>query len=393
MRIGIDYTAAVRQGAGIGRYTRQLVTAATALDSQNEYVLIVAGAGIPDAASRVGPVARRANVRVVILPVSDRILNGLWHRLRLPLWVELAGGAMNVFHSPDFTLPPVRRAQTILTVHDLSFIRVPECAHPKLRSYLMRAVPASVRRADIVLADSECTRADVIELLNVNPDRVEVVYPGVEQRFRHERDVRVLRAVRMRYALPERFVLGLGTLQPRKNLERLIEAYGRLHGEVGSQIKLVIAGGAGWMYQSIFRRVEELGLQDAVCFPGYVADPDLPALYTMAELFAFPSLYEGFGLPPLEAMACGTPVVTSNVSSLPEVVGDAALMVDPLDVAALADAMRRALSGRPLREEMVQRGTAQARRFTWRRAADKLLDVYQRVGQGLAPVHAEPNEA
>jgi len=393
MRIGIDYTAAVRQGAGIGRYTRQLVTAATALDSQNEYVLIVAGAGIPDAASRVGPVARRANVRVVILPVSDRILNGLWHRLHLPLWVELAGGAMNVFHSPDFTLPPVRNAQTILTVHDLSFIRAPECAHPKLRSYLMRAVPASVHRADMVLADSECTRADVIELLNANPDRVEVVYPGVEQRFRRVRDVRVLRAVRMRYALPERFVLGLGTLQPRKNLERLIEAYGRLQGEVGSQIKLVIAGGAGWMYQSIFRRVEELGLQDAVCFPGYVADPDLPALYTLAELFAFPSLYEGFGLPPLEAMACGTPVVTSNVSSLPEGVGDDALMVDPLDVAALADAMRRALSGRPLREEMVQRGAAQARRFTWTQAADKLLDVYQRVGQGLAPAHAEPNEA
>ncbi len=377
MRIGIDYTAAVRQGAGIGRYTRQLVNALAELGPQNEYILLVAGAGISNATSQLRAVTCHANVRSIRLPVSDRVLAILWHRLRLPLWVELFGGALDVFHSPDFTLPPVRRARAILTVHDLSFMRVPQCSEPSLRSYLLRVVPASVRRADVVLADSECTKADVIDLLGVDPNRVEVVYAGVEQRFQRVQDVHVLRGVRNRYHLPARFVLGLGTLQPRKNFQRLIEAYARAREGAGNKIKLVIAGGAGWMYEGIFRRVEELGLQDAVCFPGYVADEDLPALYTLADLFVFPSLYEGFGLPPLEAMACETPVVTSNVSSLPEVVGDAALMVDPLDVAALAGAMQRLLNDQALRQEMVRRGVVQARNFTWSRAAKKLLDVYQ----------------
>jgi glycosyltransferase involved in cell wall biosynthesis len=258
-------------------------------------------------------------------------------------------------------------------------MRVPQCSDPRLRSYLLQAVPTSVRRADVVLADSECTRADAIDLLGVDPAHVQVIYPGVEQRFRPVQDTNALDAVRSRYRLPARFVLGLGTLQPRKNFERLIEAYARLKEEAGSEVNLVIAGGAGWMYEGIFGRVQELGVQDAVCFPGYVADEDLPALYTLAELFVFPSLYEGFGLPPLEAMACGTPVVTSSASSLPEVVGDAALMVDPLDVAALAEAIQRVLSDTDLRNGMIRQGQEQARCFTWSGAAQKLLGLYERI--------------
>jgi len=377
MRIGIDYTAAVRQGAGIGRYTRQLVHALIDLGTQNEYVLLVAGAGVSHSA--VQDLDSRGNVRGVILPVSDHTLAVLWHRLRLPLWVELASGVLDVFHSPDFTLPPVRKAKTVVTVHDLSFMRVPQCSEPSLRSYLLQVVPASVHRADMVLADSECTKSDLCELLGVDPARVEVIYAGVEQRFRRVQDAHLLRAVRERYHLPSRFILGLGTLQPRKNFERLIEAYAHVRKKLGDEISLVIAGGRGWMYQGIFQRVEELGLQDMVCFPGYVADEDLPALYTLADLFVFPSLYEGFGLPPLEAMACETPVVTSNVSSLPEVVGDAALMVDPHDVRALAEAMQEFLSDRDLRIEMVRRGVVRAQRFSWSQAARKLLDVYRKM--------------
>ncbi len=381
MRIGIDYTAAVRQGAGIGRYTRQLVHALAELDTRNEYILLMAGAGIQKTELSLKAVAGRANMHTVGLPVSDRTLAILWHRLRLPLWAELFSGRLDIFHSPDFALPPVRRARTILTVHDLSFMRVPQCADASLRSYLLQVVPASVRRADVVLADSQCTRADVIELLGVDPGRIEVIYAGVESRFQRVRDAQVLNAMRDRYHLPARFALGLGTLQPRKNFERLIEAYAQIRPEAGEEFKLVIAGGMGWMYEGIFERVADLGLQDAVCFPGYVADEDLPALYTLADLFVFPSLYEGFGLPPLEAMACETPVVTSNVSSLPEVVGDAGLTVDPLDVVALAEAMQRVLDDAALREELVQRGVAQARRFTWARAAEKLLAVYGEVIQ------------
>jgi len=376
MRIGIDYTAALRQGAGIGRYTRQLVRALLALDTRNEYVLLTASGGLRATHLSFQSIAEHANVRRIDLPLSDRSLNILWHRLRLPLWVELVSGALDVFHSPDFALPPVHRARTLLTVHDLSFMRVPECSAPGLRSYLLRVVPASVRRADVVLADSESTRMDMIELLGVDPDRVRVIYAGVEPCFQRVRDQSVLEAVRNRYRLPARFVLGLGTLQPRKNFERLIAAYAQMRGEARSGLKLVIAGGLGWMCEGIFRRVEELGLQDEVLFSGYVADEDLPALYSMAEVFAFPSLYEGFGLPPLEAMACETPVVASNVSSLPEVLGDAALSVDPLDVPTLAQAMLRVLNDAALRAALVRRGVAQARKFTWEQAAGKLLEVY-----------------
>jgi glycosyltransferase involved in cell wall biosynthesis len=393
VRIGIDYTAAVNQGAGIGRYTRQLVQALLDLDAsrpsgtelrQDEYVLLAAGGGKPVRAgvsaseSQIRPISfdiqSIPNARFIRLPLTERAWAILWHRLRLPLWVELFSGKLDIFHSPDFALPPVRRACTVLTVHDLSFMRVPECSQPSLRTYLLRVVPPSVRRADVVLADSESTRSDVIELLGVSPDRVRVIYPGVDEGFRRVQDTQVLADVRRRYRLPEHFVLSVGTLQPRKNLPRLIEAYAQAR--MDADVKLVIAGGTGWMYEGIFRRVEELGLQSEVHFPGYVADDDLPALYTLADLFVFPSLYEGFGLPPLEAMACGTPVVTSNVSSLPEVVGDAALMVDPRDVGALANAMRRALGEPSLRSAMVQRGLAQAQGFTWARAAGQLRRLY-----------------
>jgi len=287
--------------------------------------------------------------------------------------VELACGDLDCFYSPDFTLPPVRRARTVLTVHDLSFMRVPECSEPGLRRYLLQAVPASVSRADCVLTDSECTRSDVIELLNADAQKVSVVYPGVEPRFRPVQDARVLATVRTRYGLPDRFVLGLGTLQPRKNFGRLIEGYARIRCDLTDNTQLVIAGGKGWLYDDIFRRVEQLGLGKEVHFPGYVDDKDLPALYSLADVFAFPSLYEGFGIPPLEAMACGTPVVTSSVSSLPEVVGDAALLVTPTDVDALAEALREALRGRSLRDKLIQLGFERAKEFTWARGARQVL--------------------
>ena len=204
MRIGIDYTAALNQGAGIGRYTRQLVQALLALDTRDEVVLIAAGgAQAGGALSAAGP------WRAVSLPFSERVMTILWHRLHLPLWLELFAGKLDVFHSPDFALPPVRQARTVLTVHDLSFMRVPECSQPSLRAYLLRVVPPSVRRADVVLADSESTRNDVIELLGASPDRVRVVYPGVDACFRRVEDDRVLADVRRRYRLPEHFVLGV----------------------------------------------------------------------------------------------------------------------------------------------------------------------------------------
>ncbi|MEJ2210516.1 MAG: glycosyltransferase family 1 protein [Anaerolineae bacterium] len=377
MRIGIDYTAAVRQGAGIGRYTRNLIRALADLDRQNRYTLFVAGGwGEGDG---LGPWPDNFRRRGV--PLSDRWLNIVWQRLRLPLPIQLVTGPLDLFHSPDFVLPPLGRTPAVLTVHDLSFLRVPECFVPGFREYLEGAVRRAVGRARFILADSFNTRQDLIDLMGVEPDRAAVVYPGVEPRFGPIEDPAVLDPVRARYDLPPRFVLGLSTLQPRKNFAGLADAFARLLAAQGDEapfadLHLVIGGGKGWMYEEMMARVERLGLGQRVRFLGFVDDADLPALYNLADAFAFPSWYEGFGVPLLEAMACGTPVVAADNSSLPEVVGDAGLLVNAGDVEALASALGRLVSNAELREELRTEGPARARRFTWEKAAHQLLGIY-----------------
>ena len=380
MRIGLDYTAAVQQSAGIGRYCRELVGALAALDCENEYVLLVAGRPGATALQRARErFSAHPNFVLRPVPLSERWLNRLWHRLRLPLYVEAFTGPLDLFHSTDFTLPPVRRARTLLQVHDLSFLRTPQYAEPSLQRYLRQVVPRSVRRADLVLADSQHTKSDIVALLGIPPERVMVVLAGVESRFQRVTDEDRLQQVRQRHGLNQPFILGLGTLEPRKNFAGLISAYGILRARQGIPHELVIGGRQGWLYQGIFDRVAELGLQQQVRFLGFVADEDLPALYTLADVFAFPSFYEGFGIPILESMACGTPVVASNASSLPEVVGEAGLMVSPENTEALVQALGQALQDTPLRHTLISRGREQARRFTWERAAQQLLLAYRYV--------------
>lgn len=371
MRIAIDYTAAVRQGAGIGRYTRGLVRALAEIDQQNDYVLFSAGR------DRQG--GWPANFRLRPLPLTDRHLSILWQRLRLPLPIELVTGRVDILHSPDFVLPPTLARHKVLTVHDLSFMRYPECSSPPLLEYLLGSVPRSVAHADLILADSQSTRRDLLELLNVPPERVVVLYAGVEPRYAPQEPAAV-QAVARRYGLARPFILGLGTLQPRKNYVRLIRAYHLLRQRHDVPHQLVIGGGRGWLYEDIDATIAELGLEEKVRLVGFVDDADLPALYAAADLFAFPSLYEGFGIPVLEAMGCGTPVVTADNSSLPEVAGDAAMLVDALDVEALADALWRLIDDGALRQILVQRGQQQVQRFTWRAAAEQLLGAYSALG-------------
>ncbi|MCX6032904.1 MAG: glycosyltransferase family 1 protein [Chloroflexi bacterium] len=369
MRIAIDYTPALRQSAGIGRYTRNLVAALADLDRENQYTLFCAG----EKATGAWP----ANFTMRASRIPARWLTAAWHRLRLPLPAEQLAGDCDLYHSPDFALPPLRRARGVVTVHDLSFLRLPECADPGLRSFLERTVPRSVAQAHRVLADSESTRRDLIELLHVPPEKITVLLPGIEARFRPVRDPARLAEVRDRYKLPGWFILSMSTLEPRKNFARLITAYAQMRRQTGLPHQLVIAGRPGWLYQPIYDQVRKEGLAEQVSFLGFVADEDLPALYTLADLFAFPSLYEGFGLTPLEAMACGTPVVAGNNSSLPEVVGNAGLLVDATDVDAIADAMARVLGNATLCVRLSDLGRAQAARFTRSATAEKLLEAYR----------------
>ncbi|HLF25412.1 MAG TPA: glycosyltransferase family 1 protein [Anaerolineae bacterium] len=387
MRIAIDVTSAVTQSAGIGRYTRELIRALFKLDTPHTYTLFYA------AGQRVGPPFERLppGTRLRRLPFHDKWLARLWHKLQVPIAVEWITGSIDLFHSPDFTLPPTRsRTRTLLTVHDLSFIRDPESAVPALRRYLNRAVPRSVARADRVLADSQATQADLVALFGTPPDKIEVLLSGVDVRFKPVRERTALAAVRARYDLGRGpLVLTIGTIQPRKNYVRLIQAFAQVVGrwwQIGSDwmgdVNLVIAGGAGWMFDQIYAEVTRLGLESRVKFTGFIDDADLPALYSAATVFAYPSLYEGFGLPLLEAMACGTPVIGSNVSSIPEVVGDAGLLVDPLDVDAIAAGLIGLLKDASARDAYLRAGLQRAAQFSWDAAARQLLAIYDEMLSG-----------
>jgi glycosyltransferase involved in cell wall biosynthesis len=374
VRVAIDYSAAVNQRAGIGRFVRNLVTSLLTVARDDQFVLLYAtaqGSERPPRATGAHVVSRR-------LPLDDRWMTILWHRLNLPLPVEWFSGPVDVFHAPDFVLPPVRRARSVLTVHDLAFLLYPQCADAKLRDYLMAAVPRSVRKASFVVADSENTRNDVICLLGAAPERTAVVPGGVEPRFRPA-DPAAVEGLRQRLGLTAPFILSVGMMEPRKNWQGLIQAYSLARARHHLPHQLVLAGPRGWLWESILEERERSPFRNDVVFVGFVPDEDLPTLYSAADAFAFPSFYEGFGLPPLEAMACGTPVVVSDAASLPEVVGDAGLKVPPEDVDGLAEALAQLATDEQQRAQLRQAGLARAAAFSWERAAERMLSVYKHV--------------
>ncbi len=377
MRIAIDYTAAARQGAGIGRYARELVSAIVAAQEEHELLLMAASAGLGERWEREQERLRNLashpeHLTLRSLPVTDDWMARIWQRARVPLPAEIILGDVDAFYSPDFVLPPLRkRTHALLTVHDLSFLRFPETFTPALRRYLERAVPRSIARADRILADSDATRDDLIQLLDVPPERITALYSGVSARFSPQSEPGERSALQKRYAIGERpYILSVGTLQPRKNYVRLMEACAPLAQE--KELDLVIVGQPAWLAEPILAATAEYPF---VKLPGFVDDGDLPALYRQAALFAFPSLYEGFGLPALEAMACGTPVVASSASSLPEVVGDAGLLVDPTDVPGWTTALRRLLEDEGLRGRLRAAGQTQATSFTWEGAAEAWWEI------------------
>ncbi len=366
--IAIDYTPAYEQGGGIGRYVRELVAALARQPAEFDYRLFVSGA------DQLPPLPG-SNFRWCPTRISPRWLARIWGRARLPLPVELFTGAVDLYHATDFVLPPTRARHTLLTVHDLSFVRVPETASPSLKAYLDVVVPRSVRRADHILANSQATKDDLVALYDTPADKITVLLSGVDARFRPTDDP----SIRQKYALPDRpYLFSVGTVQPRKNYVRLIQSLAVLR-ERGRDIDLVIAGGKGWLDDPIYAAIQKLKLDDYVHLIGFADDADLPALYSAALITAVPSLYEGFGIPVLESMACGTPVVTSTISSLPEVAGDAALLVDPTDLDALIAALDRLIGSESLRREFAARGLARAQTFTWERSAQQLNDIYRRL--------------
>jgi len=374
MLIGIDASrAAVRERTGTENYSLNLIRHLLALESNHGYRLYfnrppaieLCGAAVP-----LSPMTTDLELRVMPFP-------RLWTHLRLS-W-EMVRQPPDVLFVPAHVLPLVHPRSSVVTVHDLGYLCYPEAHQPLDRLYLDLSTRYNAHAASRIIAVSQATKDDLVQHYGIEPDKVTVVYSGCDETMQPVEDRAAIERVKARYGIRGDYVLYVGTLQPRKNLGRLLEAYAMIRKRAKKdQIPcLVIAGRKGWLYGQIFQQVERLGLETEVIFPGYVPQDDLPALLSGARLFVFPSLYEGFGLPVLEAMACGTPVLCSNVSSLPEVAGNAVFLVDPLDVESMAEAMNRLLKDEGLRARLVERGLRQLRQFSWDRCARETLAVLE----------------
>lgn len=283
----------------------------------------------------------------------------------------------DVFFAPDSKLPfgLPKQMRKIVTVHDLAVFKFPETYQRSRVLYWQQLFASSVRRADRVVAISEATKRDLQEILRVPEEKIKIIYNGVCDEFKKPASTIDFRRIREKYRLPENYILFVGIFSPRKNLTRLIEAFSELRHQYRLPHKLVIAGETGWKYHDDLARVAKLGLENQIYFPGYIDEADLPHLYAMADALAYPSLYEGFGLPLVEAMACGTPVVASRTSSMPEVVGNAGLLVDPYSVQEICDALAKVLIDRKLHDQLTELGLERVKRFSWQKAAGQLHEL------------------
>jgi glycosyltransferase involved in cell wall biosynthesis len=300
----------------------------------------------------------------------------LWTHLRLA--AELRRHPPDVLFVPAHVLPLACPVPAVVTVHDLGYRHYPRAHRAFDRWYLAWTTRRHTRVARHMVADSLATQQDLVDFYNANPDQIDVVYLGRDENLVPVTDVNIINQIRGKYKIKGDYLLYLGTLHPRKNLVRLVEAFQQAVTDLQNrQIKLVVAGKKGWLYSAIFERVRQLALTDQVIFTGYVEDKDKPALLSGALAYVFPSLYEGFGLPVLEAMACGTPVLTSNISSLPEVAGEAALLVNPHHTAEIAAGLTQLITNPNLRRQLVEQGYQQLQKFSWQKAAAQVFEILE----------------
>jgi glycosyltransferase involved in cell wall biosynthesis len=366
--ITLDVSAAVHRRAGLGRYAESLTRALIATDPGRYALFYNREQGIEPLAG-----LEHLPTRTVALGYKPwRMLAWLGQLARFG-FDRLVPDA-ELFHATEHLLLPLRSIPTVLTVHDLIFRHLPEHHKPLNRWYLNLTLPLYCRRASHIIAVSDCTRRDLVAAYGLPPEKITVIHEAADPRFCPQ-PPEAIDGVCAHYGLPDRYLLFVSTIEPRKNLTRLLEAFEIVHAE-GLTDGLVIVGKRGWLYGDFFARLERSSVRGAVLLSGYVPDEDLPAIYSGAQAFVLPSLYEGFGLPVLEAMACDAPVACSNASALPEVAGNAALFFDPHDASAITNVLRRLLGDAELRETLRQRGLEQAATFSWNRVAAETQAVY-----------------
>jgi len=367
MRIAID--ARKLRDFGIGTYIRNILLELSRLDQTNEYVVVCRPDDV-EAGDVLGP-----NFRMV--PETARPYS-IAEQFRIPICLAREG--VRLVHEPHYVLPPATRCRSVVTIHDCIHLMFPQYLPSRLAYvYAKASMWSATRQADRILTVSEASKRDILKFFDVPPERVSVIHNAIDDRFLGPADTARMDLVRQRYQLDHPFVLYVGNIKPHKNVERLIDAFGRALDAGPDDLKLIIIGDELSKYPALRHAVHRHRLDKRVRFLGFQPYETLTAFYRLARVFAFPSLYEGFGLPPLEAMACGTPVVTSNVSSLPEVAGGAALLVDPYDTDAIADGIRRAVNDESLRKDLIARGLARAHEFSWAQSVAKIHNIYMEV--------------
>ncbi|MBS1790538.1 MAG: glycosyltransferase family 4 protein [Acidobacteria bacterium] len=371
MHIGIDAHAIGAQQGGNETYIRGLIRALAAIDDRNRYTIYLAEV---DAAAewRETFVRRHPNFEVQLLPKPTPLV-----RVPVFLTYELRHRPVDVLHV-QYTAPPFCPIPVVATIHDLAFEHLPETFTRRGSLQLKLTVRRTAQKAARIATVSEYSRQDLLRTYKLPPEKVAVTYNGVEPHFTPQTQFNEAVELKQQFGIDRDFLLAVGSLQPRKNLVRLIRAYTKLRAENESfSPQLVIVGRKLWLAEEIFAEIRRQRWAKDVILTGYVSDQDLPKLYRQATAFVYPSLFEGFGLPPVEAMACGTPVITSDVSSLPEVTGKAALLIDPQNQASIELALLQITRDQELREQLRELGIEQAKKFTWQAAAEKTLRLYQ----------------
>jgi len=381
MRITIDISPLTRQKrTGIENYIFNLCRNLPKVDKENEYVLFGNSYGhcqsLRTAVEEIG-VENYQNMTAKISKVPRSVLRLTWKYAHAPSAERLVGN-IDIFHASTI-MPPLKRAKLVVTIFDLAPIQFKEFFTKEAARYFTNYFKSIIPKADVVIAISNSTKNAVLEYFNIPEDRIQVTPLAANDNYKQISDSNIIRKAKVRYGINRNYILFVGTLEPRKNLRNLIKAYSILPDYLKRNYALVLCGKRGWYYEEIFRTVRELNLEGNVIFTEYVPDKDIPLLMNGAKVFVYPSFYEGFGLPPLEAMACGTPVISSNVSSIPEVVGDAGILVNPKDVEELSDAIQRVLSNDQLRAQLSEKGLKHAGKFSWRQTAEKTVEVYNKV--------------
>jgi glycosyltransferase involved in cell wall biosynthesis len=368
VRIGID--ARKLHDFGIGTYIRNLLTHLSRLDHDTEYV-IFARPNDAAALDALGP-----NFRAVAETSGNYSLT---EQLKIPL--ALRRERVTLFHAPHYVLPPLVTCRSVVTIHDCIHLMFPQYLPNRMAlSYARASIATAARRADRIITVSDSSKHDILRFVNVDPSKIEVIHNAFDERFAVKPPEAQVARVRERYQLQDEFVLYAGNVKPHKNLERLIDAFHLVRMRGLDHLKLVLIGDEISRYTSLRRAVHRHQLHKYVRFLGYLPEDTLTVMYRLASVFVFPSLYEGFGLPPLEAMASGTPVVTSNVSSLPEVAGDAAILVNPYEPESIADGIFRVLTDGPTRDDLRRRGLERSRQFSWESSVRRVREIYEAVG-------------